>query len=228
MDVREAPPAPSEVASTREAAGTRAAVVVAHPDDEVLWCGGFILSHPTWSWHVVTLCRGDDPDRAPRFRRALARLGATGAMGNLEDGPAQQPLPRNMLERALVTLLPPRSFDLLLTHGPRGEYTRHRRHEECSRVVARLCRQRRIEAGEVWLFAYEDGGRKYLPRVHEAAEIRYRLSLACWRAKRTILRDIYGFLPDSWEVRAAPREEGFIRLRANEPRKSLHSAAGGR
>ena len=54
----------------------RAAVVVAHPDDETLWCGGYMLSHPELHWRIVTLCRASDPDRAPKFSRVLERFGA--------------------------------------------------------------------------------------------------------------------------------------------------------
>ena len=50
------------------------AVVVAHPDDETLWAGGLLLGHPEWSPFIVTLCRGQDPDRAPKFQRALECL----------------------------------------------------------------------------------------------------------------------------------------------------------
>ena len=57
---------------------SRAAVIVAHPDDETLWCGGTILLHPDWAWEVVSLCRASDPDRAPKFGRALDALGACG------------------------------------------------------------------------------------------------------------------------------------------------------
>ena len=32
-------------------------VVVAHPDDETLWAGGTILSHPAWNWYILSLCR---------------------------------------------------------------------------------------------------------------------------------------------------------------------------
>src|SRR5579863_5177308 len=113
----------------------RAAVIVAHPDDETLWCGGYILTHPEFLWRIVTLCRAADPDRAPRFRRVLLRLGAEGEMANLDDGPDQVPLPAGEVQETTVRLLAATSYDLILTHGPKGEYTRHRRHAECCQTV---------------------------------------------------------------------------------------------
>jgi LmbE family N-acetylglucosaminyl deacetylase len=190
-------------------ASRNAAVVVAHPDDETLWCGGFILEHPGWSWHLVTLCRAHDPDRSPRFRRVVARLGATGALGDLDDGPEQRPLPPGEVEDAVASLLSDRAFDVVLTHGPRGEYTRHRRHEECCRAVVALWQTGRLETRELCLFAYEDGGRAYLPRVCEDADRRRTLPERIWSGKLEIVTDLYGFGPQSWEARATPREEGF-------------------
>ena len=108
----------------------KVALIVAHPDDETLWAGGTILCHPTWDCFIVCLCRASDKKRAPRFYKALKVLRSTGAMGDLDDGPEQKPLEEAVLQRTILQLLPPKHFDLLLSHSPKGEYTRHLRHEE--------------------------------------------------------------------------------------------------
>jgi len=104
------------------------AVLVAHPDDETLWAGGTLLSEPSWSPFVWCACRAHDADRAPKFRRVLERLGAQGAMADLDDSPEQPGLADELVEQSLLEHLPKRRFDRILTHSPLGEYTRHRRH----------------------------------------------------------------------------------------------------
>jgi LmbE family N-acetylglucosaminyl deacetylase len=188
-------------------------VVVARPDDETLWAGGLLLSHPGWSPFIVTLCRGKDPDRAPKFQRALERLGAGGAMGDLDDGPDQIPLPPASLQDAILSLLPERDYDILLTHAPSGEYTRHRRHEEVSGAIWALWRNGFLRAREVWQFAYEDGGGAYCPRPRKDASLQFPLSEALWAQKSAIIAEVYGFGETSWETRAVTRTEAFLCFR---------------
>jgi LmbE family N-acetylglucosaminyl deacetylase len=187
-------------------------VLVAHPDDETIWAGGTLLMHGEWEVWVGTLCRGGDVDRSSKFMRLLSRLGARGKMANLDDGPAQTAIEPEEIRTVLRSMLPAGAVDLVLTHAPGGEYTRHRRHEEVSRCVLEMWACGEIKSRELWLFAYDDDGGRRLPSADERAEILVELSEDVWTKKRDLLTEIYGFVPDSWEVRSTPRREAFYRL----------------
>ena len=122
------------------------AVIVAHPDDETLWAGGTILSHPLCKWFIVCLCRKSDTDRASRFNNALKVLKSEGIMGDLDDDPEQKPLDEKEVEHAILQLLPSMHFDLVISHNPSGEYTRHIRHEEVGKAVIKLWHAGKISA----------------------------------------------------------------------------------
>jgi LmbE family N-acetylglucosaminyl deacetylase len=185
------------------------AVIVAHPDDETLWAGGTILSHPSWNCFIVSLCRGSDRERAPRFYNALKVLRSDGIMGDLEDGPDQQPLDENEIERVILDLIPQKHFDIVITHNPSGEYTRHIRHEEVSKAVIKLWGTGKIDASELWTFAYEDGGKAYYPRPVETAPIYRTLTRRIWLRKYSIVTETYGFEKGGFEAETTPRSEAF-------------------
>ena len=193
--------------------GDRCAVIVAHPDDETLWTGGTILLHPEAEWTVVALCRRSDRDRAPKFFESLEYLGADGAIGDLDDGPDQDPLPGHMVRKVVMDLLPSDRFDLIVTHGPQGEYTYHLRHEETGQAVMSLLEHGILRARKVWRFAYEDGDGKYLPKADAAADLLVKLPEAIWRTKRKIITRTYGFEPDSFEAKTTPSTEAFWKVK---------------
>lgn len=197
----------------------RALVVVAHPDDETLWVGGTMLMHPAWSWRVVSLCRGTDPDRRPRFFGAMTRLGGRGDMGDLDDGPEQRPLSGAEVRKAVRWALQDTSYDLIVTHSPFGEYTRHLRHEEVGRAALELWQTGDLSTKELWLFAYSDGGRAHRPMAIEDADLVVSLPEDVWQKKLAIIQEVYDFAPDSWEVRSSPRTEAFWCF--DEPGKAL-------
>jgi LmbE family N-acetylglucosaminyl deacetylase len=189
-----------------------AAVIVAHPDDETLWAGGTILGHPSWQWFILSLCRGNDPDRAPRFFNVLKILGAEGKMEDLDDGPGQTPLGKHEVETAVLRSLPSTRFDRIFTHSPAGEYTRHRRHEETGEAIISLWYARKIQTDEVWMFAYEDGEKQYLPRPIKSAHIYQEIPGELWNQKYELITKIYGFNEDGFEARTTPQAEAFWRF----------------
>jgi LmbE family N-acetylglucosaminyl deacetylase len=195
------------------------AVIVAHPDDEILWTGGTILKHPSWHWYIITLCRASDTDRAPKFFKVLNILGAKGDMGDLDDGPDQEPLAKKVVQDCILKLLPEKHFDLVITHDLAGEYTSHLRHEEASRAVIDIWCSDRLFTKELWTFAYEDGGKKYLPKPKKNAYFYYELPAKIWQKKYQIITDIYGFNKNSFEAQTTPRAEAFWKFAL--PEKAL-------
>jgi LmbE family N-acetylglucosaminyl deacetylase len=185
------------------------AIIVAHPDDETLWSGGTILSHPLWQCYIVSLCRKNDPDRAPKFEKVLNALNANGKMGDLDDGPEQDPLPENEVEDAILSLLPSTTYDQIITHSIYGEYTRHRRHEEIGKAVITLWHSGKLKTNELWAFAFEDSQRKYHPVAINDAPVFYALPHHIWEAKYNIITNIYGFDTNSWEAQSTPKEEAY-------------------
>ena len=184
-------------------------IIVAHPDDETLWVGGTILMNPLWKCFIVSLCRKNDTDRAPKFYKVLNILNANGAMGNLDDEPEQIPLDNQQVEQAILDLLPRKHFDLIITHHPHGEYTKHLRHEEISKAIINLWHQKKITADELWLFAYEDGQKTYLPKPMKNATYYETLSETIWLKKYNLITETYDFDKDSWEAKTTPKVEAF-------------------
>jgi len=185
------------------------AIVVAHPDDETLWAGGTILNHSSWDFFIVCLCRGKDNDRASKFHEALKVLKSEGIMGDLNNGPEQKPLEEDLIENTILELLPNKPFDLIITHNPGGEYTRHLRHEETGRAIIKLWNAGKISTNELWTFAYEDGGKEYYPKPIEKAAIYRNLTKHIWLRKYNIMTETYGFDNNSWEAKTTPKAESF-------------------
>jgi hypothetical protein len=184
-------------------------VAIAHPDDETLWCGGTLLMNPDWDVTIFSLTRKSDPDRAPKFFKVVSKYGAKGIMADLDDGPNQNPLPYNEYKRSFLENLPDRRFDIIITHSPFGEYTKHHRHEELSQAVSLLLFEGILESKDIWFFWYSDENGKELPAARNDSDFVMHLDHEVFQQKSAILFDIYGFSKESWEGRTLPRVEGF-------------------
>jgi hypothetical protein len=127
----------------------------------------------------------------------------------MDDGKDQNPLEEKLVEKTIMQLLPPTHFDLVITHNPSGEYTRHLRHEEISKAVIRLWHTGKISTNELWTFAYEDNNKEYLPKPVKTAAIYKELTNRVWQRKYSIITETYGYKKDSWEAETTPKTEAF-------------------
>ena len=130
-------------------------------------------------------------------------------MGDLDDGPEQNHMEEKEVEQVIMQLLPPSHFDLIISHNPTGEYTRHLRHEEVSKAVIKLWYTGKISTNELWTFAYEDGNKEYYPKSVNNANIYNILTKRIWLRKYSIITETYGFEKNSWEAETTPRAESF-------------------
>lgn len=190
-------------------ASLTAAMIVARPIEEALWAGGLILGCPKWNWFILTLCGGDSADLSPRFWQALDAYDAIGCLSDLDDSPEPEPLDPAEIRKTILVQLPATDLDVIVTHGPQGEYTQSLRSEETSQAVTDLWRSGRLATKHLLMFAYEDAERTHLPRPRPDAHLRQPLSEHLRRAKHQLATGIYGLEPESWLARSAQAEEAF-------------------
>lgn len=141
-------------------------------------------------------------------------------ISDLDDSPTLAGLSGDLHEITdRIERLVDRSNDLIFTHGPAGEYTRHPRHEQVHAAVRRLIDSGEL-LGDLICFAYDDQGGSIRPRPSEGAEIILHLSEEEFQRKRRIVRDIYNFREGSFEFDSAGRSEAFTVL-ANQRNTDL-------
>lgn len=187
-------------------------VIVAHPDDETIWMGGTILSFPKIAWTIFCLCRKDDPDRAPKFKKVGACYGAHAIISDLEDEgimSVRESVPH--IEARIERELRKKAFTHIFTHGDNGEYG-HPRHIGVHRAVNRLLTKKKLAASRIFHFAYRRGSRGFaLPR--RRADFSVSLPDALYRSKKRVIEKMYGFTPQSFESRSCAKIETFAALK---------------
>ena len=190
-----------------------AAIIVAHPDDEIIWAGGFVLQHQDYNWNVLALCRANDPDREPKFQRVCDLISADGTISDLDDSsPWQQIDPHSEIGGRVLEHFGNREWDLVLTHGPNGEYG-HERHRQTHQAVAALVEGGELRTERLWTFAYEAASPAGDCHPAPWADFTVDLSPEEFAEKKHIVRDEYGYPEDGFEVRACISPEAFSIVR---------------
>lgn len=191
----------------------KALVIVAHPDDETIWMGGTILQKSDWEWTILSLCRGSDTDRAPKFRRVCAHYGARAVIADIDDE-NDEPISVGAVQEIILGALDSREYDFIFTHGSNGEYG-HQRHLDAHRAVTKLCNQNTLK-GKLYFFSYVPGKESaphdpalMIPVPSSKADWIVELSEAEWREKRRIVEELYGFKHPIFETLACARTEAF-------------------
>jgi LmbE family N-acetylglucosaminyl deacetylase len=195
-----------------------ALVVVAHPDDETIWMGGFILKHPELRWTIFSLCRASDPDRAPKFKRICRALGARAIITDLDDeGKINEREAEPRIEKLVSQNVgkkrfsakggPASGWDYIFTHGANGEYG-HPRHKTVHQAVIKMVRSGKLKTGKTFAFNYRKIS-KYKLTGKADSDLMLKLNRAQFRKKISLMADIYGFDPDGIDAGFCTNPESF-------------------
>lgn len=166
------------------------AIILAHPDDESLWCGGLMVRFPCrWTAICCSIPR-TDPIRAWKFFDACAVLGATARLL-----PFVEPGPQDILGH--LDNLDVGGFDAIVTHNAVGEYG-HRHHVDVHRHVVARWPERS------WLIGYGAAPGAFTIALSEQDMARKRAALRCYdhvspsdgKPKWQALLDRYGAMFD--------------------------------
>jgi LmbE family N-acetylglucosaminyl deacetylase len=122
--------------------GYHAAIVVAHPDDEALWCGGTLIRLKDAGAMITVICvtNANDDVRRREFETACGKLGAAPVIFDLPDG-GMQVLPDFAARLDAVLLQRP---DIVITHPNHGNERGHFQHRQCWAIVSGWARARGI------------------------------------------------------------------------------------
>jgi len=186
-----------------------ALVIVAHPDDETIWMGGTILGNKKCAWTILSLSRGDDKDRAPKFQKVCRCYDARGIISDLEDEGKmniRDSIPE--IRKRVKTFINKRFFDYIFTHSLEGEYG-HPRHKGVNRAVRSLLKESILNTKNVLFFDYPLNERRGYSVPGKNAEVKFALPLNIFKKKRSLIHDVYGFSKDSFEFKSASRVEAF-------------------
>lgn len=192
----------------------KALVIVAHPDDETIWMGGTIQESHGWDWTIISLCRKEDSDRMPKFKRVCKFYNAEGIISDLDDEKLE-PLQIEEVIEKIKSLLPEKKYDLIFTHGENGEYG-HLRHREVHKAVKKMIDQSDLKGERVYYFNYEKSDQSTpgipdlkIPKPKQNSDYVMTLNEHHYLNKLKLIKEFYGFNDDSFETLSCNKTEAF-------------------
>ena len=132
--------------ATRSRCARRRLMLVAHPDDELLFGGSTLLSSDSVCWTIVVATNQHNKIRAAEFQRSMSLIGAEGYMLSFVDGPFSVPFSTSQgtINDWIVFFISLTKWDRIVTHGPLGEYG-HSQHIEMHQQVKIVLEAKRTQ-----------------------------------------------------------------------------------
>jgi hypothetical protein len=188
-------------------------VIVAHPDDETIWMGGTLIRNKNkWNITIISLCREDDKDRAPKFKKVCELYNAKNFISDLEDE-TLNPVDLSEITNRIKEFAG-KEYDYIFTHGENGEYG-HVRHKEVHRAVKKMFLDKYLKAKKTFFFDYvkknapgtDTGFNCYIDKNADKFINLNKIELL---KKKEMINMMYGFNIGGFEERNCRDSESFL------------------
>ncbi|MCY0874721.1 MAG: PIG-L family deacetylase [Firmicutes bacterium] len=168
-------------------------MIVAHPDDEVIFGGAHLLQQEDWK--VICVTNGNRERRANEFLTVMDTVGAECEIWSFRDTYSTH-FDREGLKESLAQELAKATYKRVVTHGFKGEYG-HPQHRAIARIVDALVQDH--------LYMFSRGDKKLAPEVIEQ---KWEL-ISLYRSQRHTIRD----LRHDDDLDAYIEREAFVRIK---------------
>jgi len=187
-------------------------VIITHPDDETIWMGGTLLKNKDkWDITIISLCRKEDKDRAPKFKKACNIFNAKYFISDLDDSEQEdfkKISNKDIIKRIQQFLKQNIKFDYIFTHGKNGEYG-HIRHIEVHNAVNEMLNKKQLLAKKVFFFSYINDEKTEICYIDKNADKLIKLKNIYFNKKIWLIQEIYGFEEKSFESKCCTNTEAF-------------------
>jgi len=162
-------------------------IIVAHPDDETIFCGGTMLSFLRWRWNIVCVTMQTDTSRPREFEKAMEMYKSYGVnivsyltLNKRDENQSLSSKEYNDWRNSIQQLNS--KPKIVFTHNKEGEYG-HPHHKVINRIVCELF-------SNVWEFVYP-GDKNITPQPTKSKINKVKLPRDVLDKKKRIFNDCY-------------------------------------